>query len=95
MRSGIGAEIDRRDPLAHEDMLVVAELTGPRRNARIARATGIDALDVEPQLVPGGGNTFHVLAAHGLRAAFDEGRLDVLEEVRHLRILRLAALLLS
>ncbi len=47
VRSGIGAEIDRSDPLAHEAMLVAAELRGSRRDARITRATGIDALDVE------------------------------------------------
>jgi ATP-dependent helicase HrpB len=43
----MGGEIDRADPLAHEEMLVVAEITGSRREARITRATGIDALDVE------------------------------------------------
>lgn len=47
LRNGIGAEVDRTDPLAHEDMLVVAELAGDKRNVRIRLAAGIDALDVE------------------------------------------------
>ncbi len=47
LRNGMGGEIDKLDPMAHEDMLVVAELTGPKRKVRIARAAAIDALDVE------------------------------------------------
>lgn len=47
LRNGIGAEVDKSDPLAHEEMVVVAELAGDKRNVRIRLAAGIDALDVE------------------------------------------------
>jgi ATP-dependent helicase HrpB len=47
LRNGMGGEIDRADPLAGEEMLVVAELSGPKRSVRIARAAAIDPLDVE------------------------------------------------
>ncbi|MGH1489263.1 MAG: ATP-dependent helicase HrpB [Acidimicrobiales bacterium] len=47
LRNSMGGEIDKADPMAHEDMLVVAELTGSKRNARIAKAAAIDPLDVE------------------------------------------------
>ncbi len=47
LRNGMGGEIDKADPMAHESMLVVAELTGSKRNARIAKAAAIDPLDVE------------------------------------------------
>jgi ATP-dependent helicase HrpB len=47
LRNGLGGEINKADPMAHEEMLVVAELTGSKRNARIARAAAIDPLDVE------------------------------------------------
>ncbi len=47
LRNGIGAEVDRTDPLAHEDMIVVGELSGDKRNVRIRLAAGIDPLDVE------------------------------------------------
>lgn len=47
LRNGMGGEIDKADPMAHEDMLVVAELSGSKRNVRIAKAAAIDPLDVE------------------------------------------------
>ncbi len=47
MANGMGAECDKSDPLAHEDMLVIAEISGDKRNVRIRLAAGIDALDVE------------------------------------------------
>jgi len=47
MRNGMGASVDRSDPLAHEEMLVIAEVTGDKRNVAIRRAAGIDRLDVE------------------------------------------------
>ena len=47
LRNGMGGEIDKADPMAHEDMLVVAELSGSKRNVRITRAAAIDSLDVE------------------------------------------------
>lgn len=47
LRNGMGAEVDKSDPLAHDEMIVVAELAGDRRNTRIRLAAGIDALDVE------------------------------------------------
>lgn len=47
LRNGIGAEVDRSDPMAHEDMLVVADIAGDKRNVRIRLAAGIDALDIE------------------------------------------------
>lgn len=47
LRNGMGGEIDKADPMAHEDMLVVAELSGSKRNVRIAKAAAIDGLDVE------------------------------------------------
>ena len=47
LRNGMGGEINKADPMAHEDMLVVAELSGSKRNVRIARAAAIDSLDVE------------------------------------------------
>jgi len=47
MANGMGAECDKTDPLAHEDMLVIAEISGDKRNVRIRLAAGIDALDVE------------------------------------------------
>ena len=47
LRNGMGAEVDRADPLAHEDMVVVAELAGDRQKTRIRLAAGIDPIDVE------------------------------------------------
>ncbi len=47
LRNGMGGEIDRTDPMAHEEMLVVAELSGPKRNVRVVKAAAIDRLDVE------------------------------------------------
>ena len=47
LRNGMGAEVARTDPIAHEDMVVVAELAGDKRNVAIRLAAGIDALDVE------------------------------------------------
>lgn len=47
LRNGMGAEVDRSDPLAHEDMIVVGELSGDKKNVRIRLAAGIDPLDVE------------------------------------------------
>ncbi len=47
LRNGMGAEVDKTDPLAHDDMIVVAELSGDKRNVRIRLAAGIDTLDVE------------------------------------------------
>lgn len=47
LRNGLGGEINRADPLATEEMLVVADLQGPKRNVRIARAAAIDPIDVE------------------------------------------------
>ena len=47
LRNGMGAEVDKADPLAHFDMIVVAELSGDKRTTRIRRATGIDTIDVE------------------------------------------------
>ena len=47
LRNGMGAEVDKSDPLAHDEMIVVAELSGDKRNVRIRLAAGIDALDVE------------------------------------------------
>ena len=47
LRNGMGGEINKADPMAHEDMLVVAELSGPKRNVRVARAAAIDPLDIE------------------------------------------------
>lgn len=47
LRNGMGAEVDRSDPMAHEDMLVIAEIAGDKRNVRIRLAAGIDALDIE------------------------------------------------
>lgn len=47
LANGMGAEVDKADPLAHEDMIVVAEVSGDKRNVRIRLAAGIDSLDVE------------------------------------------------
>lgn len=47
LRNGMGAEVDRTDPLAHDDMLVIAEVSGEKKNVRIRLAAGIDTLDVE------------------------------------------------
>lgn len=47
LRNGMGAEIDKSEPLAHEDMIVIAELSGEKRNIRIRRAAAIAAIDVE------------------------------------------------
>ena len=47
MRNGMGAEVDKSDPLAHDDMLVIAEVSGTKKNVRIRLAAGIDTLDVE------------------------------------------------
>ena len=47
MRNGMGAEVDKTDPLAHDDMLVIAEISGEKKNVRIRLAAGIDTLDVE------------------------------------------------
>lgn len=73
LRTGIGAEIDRADPLAHEDMLVVAELSGTKRAARITKATGIDSLDVEL----GFGDDVDERVFFG----WDESRNDLVERV--------------
>ncbi len=47
LRNGMGGEIATGDALHGEDMLVVADLQGPKRRVRIARAAAIDPLDVE------------------------------------------------
>ncbi len=47
LRSGIGAQVPQHDQLALEAMLVVAEVTGEKRNPQIRRAAPIDAIDVE------------------------------------------------
>jgi len=47
MANGMGAECARTDFLAHEDMLVIAEVSGDKRRPQIRLAAGIDALDVE------------------------------------------------
>jgi len=47
LANGMGAEVDKADPLAHEQMIVVAEVAGDKRNVRIRLAAGIDSLDVE------------------------------------------------
>ena len=47
LRNGMGAEVDKSDPLAHDDMLVIAEVSGTKKNVRIRLAAGIDTLDVE------------------------------------------------
>lgn len=47
LRNGMGGEIDRSDALSGEAMLVVADLQGPKRRVRIARAAAIDPIDVE------------------------------------------------
>lgn len=47
LRTGLGAEINRSDPMAHEAALVVAEVSGNKRNARILRAAAIDPIDIE------------------------------------------------
>ncbi len=47
LRNGMGAEVVRTDPLAHEDMIVIGELSGDKKNVRIRLAAGIDPLDVE------------------------------------------------
>ncbi len=47
LRTGLGADINRSDPMAHEDALVVAEVSGSKRNARILRAAAIDPIDIE------------------------------------------------
>ncbi len=47
LRNGMGGEVDRGDALFTEDMLVVADLQGPKRRVRIARAAAIDPIDVE------------------------------------------------
>jgi ATP-dependent helicase HrpB len=43
----MGGEIARTDPMAQEAMLVVADIQGPKRKVRIARAAAIDPVDVE------------------------------------------------
>jgi ATP-dependent helicase HrpB len=52
LRNGMGGELDRSDPLAQEAMLVVADLQGPKRKVRIARAAAIDPIDVELGFAP-------------------------------------------
>ena len=47
MVNGMGAECAKTDMLAHEDMLVIAEVSGNKRRPQIRLAAGIDALDVE------------------------------------------------
>ena len=47
LRNGMGGEIARGDALHGEDMLVVADIQGPKRRVRIARAAAIDPIDVE------------------------------------------------
>ena len=47
MANGMGAECAKTDALAHEEMLVIAEVSGDKRRPQIRLAAGIDALDVE------------------------------------------------
>ncbi len=47
MRNGSGAQLNRHDSLANEDMLVVADLDGKRNDARIRLAAAISKEDVE------------------------------------------------
>ena len=46
LRSGIGARVAENDPLALEPMLVVADISGEKRDPQIRRATSIDSVDV-------------------------------------------------
>ena len=45
--NGMGAECAKTDALAHEEMLVIAEVSGDKRRPQIRLAAGIDSLDVE------------------------------------------------
>ena len=47
LRTGMGAQVPQTDTLAVEPMIVVAELSGEKRNPQIRKAAGIDAIDVE------------------------------------------------
>jgi ATP-dependent helicase HrpB len=47
LRNGMGGEVSTADPMAQEPMLVVADITGPKRKVLIARAAAIDPIDVE------------------------------------------------
>lgn len=50
LASGAGATLDEADPLAGEDFLVVAELTGAARDARIRAAAAITEADIRAGL---------------------------------------------
>ena len=50
LRSGTGAWLAERDPLAHEDFVVAADLDGRRDRARIRLAAALDADEVAREL---------------------------------------------
>ncbi len=82
LRSGTGAWLSERDPLAHEEFVVAADLDGRRDRSRIRLAAALDADDVARELAE------HVVES--VRVEWDAGRDDAVERVeRRLAAMRL------
>jgi ATP-dependent helicase HrpB len=82
LRSGTAAWLSERDPLAHEEFVVAADLDGRRDRSRIRLAAGLDADEVARELAD------HV--TESVRVEWDPARDDVVERVeRRLGSMRL------
>ena len=82
LRSGSGAWLAERDPLAHEDFVVAADLDGRRDRARIRLAAALDADEVARELAE--------QVIESVRLEWDSDRDDVVERVeRRLGAMRL------
>lgn len=73
VRTGLGAQVSQTDPLALEPMIVIAELSGEKRNPQIRRAAGIDHIDVELG--------FHTEITERRFFGWDDSRNDISQRV--------------
>jgi ATP-dependent helicase HrpB len=82
LRSGTAAWLSDRDPLAHEEFLVAADLDGRRDRSRIRLAAAIDADEVARELAE--------QVTESVRVEWDAARDDVVERAeRRLGAIRL------
>lgn len=82
LRSGTAAWLPDRDPLAHEEFVVAADLDGRRDRSRIRLAAALDADEVARELAD--------QVTESVRVEWDAGRDDVVERAeRRLGAMRL------
>jgi ATP-dependent helicase HrpB len=82
LRSGAGAWLPERDPLAHEEFVVAADLDGRRDRARIRLAAALDADEIARELTD--------QVTESVRTEWDADRDDLVERVeRRLGAMRL------